>query len=229
MSHPLDNMVWNALASSQAHLGEASSNGAAVRYFPDVSPFCAVRDDDPGAWSGLAELAGPSQVVVLFMREPPQTPPGWQSLMTEVLTQYVADQLKPAPEQVFEELQDASVAAAMELVAATEPGPFERRTIETGRYLCLHRDGKLVAMAGERFRVPDWIEVSAVCVDPSAQRQGLGGALTLAVAHGIRESGNEAMLHVRDGNTAAHALYPNLGFRFRRDLYTCVLRTPAAE
>lgn len=74
------------------------------------------------------------------------------------------------------------------------------------------------------MRCPGWSEVSAVCVHPDARRQGLTGKLTLEVAHRIRKTGDEAFLHVREGNDAAHALYPKLGFRVRTELTTCVYR-----
>ena len=50
------------------------------------------------------------------------------------------------------------------LVAATAPGPFGRRTPLLGRYLGIRDGGRLVAMAGERLRVPGHVEHG----DPSA-------------------------------------------------------------
>ena len=79
-------------------------------------------------------------------------------------------------------------------------------------------------MAGERMRCGDWVEVSGVCVHPSAQREGLGAALTLNVAEAIRSRGKRAMLHVRQGNDEAMALYRKLGFRMRADRYVYALR-----
>jgi ribosomal protein S18 acetylase RimI-like enzyme len=34
-------------------------------------------------------------------------------------------------------------------------------------------------MAGERFQLPGYIELSAICVHPNGRGQGLGAALTL--------------------------------------------------
>ena len=51
----------------------------------------------------------------------------------------------------------------LELTALTKPGPFGTRTHELGTYVGLREEGKLVAMAGERLKMPD-IPRSAQCV-----------------------------------------------------------------
>ena len=76
--------------------------------------------------------------------------------------------------------------------------------------------GRLVAMAGERFQMPGWTEISAVCTHPDARRQGLGAALSLRVAQNIRKRGDEAFLHVIETNESALLLYESIGFRIRR-------------
>jgi predicted GNAT family acetyltransferase len=73
-------------------------------------------------------------------------------------------------------------------------------------------------MAGRRLQVPGYAEVSAVCTHPDARRQGLGAALTLAVAEAIRKEGDEPFLHVIAGNENAIALYRKLGFELRREV-----------
>ena len=104
------------------------------------------------------------------------------------------------------------------LAAETEPGPFGPNSNRTGRWFGVRRDGRLVAMAGERMRVEGFGEVSGVCVDPSVRGEGLGAVVTLAAAHGIRERGDTPMLHVRDGNDGAHRLYRRIGFEPRRQV-----------
>jgi N-acetylglutamate synthase-like GNAT family acetyltransferase len=104
----------------------------------------------------------------------------------------------------------------LELTGVTEPGPFFVRTHEQGRYVGVRREGRLVAMAGERFRLPGFTEVSAVCTHPDVRGEGLGGALTLEISHGIRARGDEAFLHLLATNETAHRLYLKLGFRDRR-------------
>ena len=99
------------------------------------------------------------------------------------------------------------------LVARTRPGPFLPRTVELGTYLGIRREGRLIAMAGERLHPPGWTEISAVCTDAAFRGQGLGSRLVRAVALGIRERGETPFLHTAATNTAAIRLYESLGFR----------------
>jgi len=220
--HVLDNPGWHALRGRQAPLAEWSGNRAAVRYAPEVSPFCAVDDASADAWDGLREFAGGGGVVLLARADPVDAPVGWRDLLRERVTQYVAADLPTRPDLSLDVLGVADASAMVELTALTQPGPFLARTHEMGTYYGLRRAGQLVAMAGERLNLDGWTEISAVCVHPDARREGLGGTLTLAVAHGIRDRGDEAFLHVRDGNDPAHTLYRTIGFQVRREVEIAV-------
>ena len=85
-------------------------------------------------------------------------------------------------------------------------------------YIGVRREGRLVAMAGERLRGETFSEISAVCVHPDARRQGLAAALTTVLANEIREQGRVAMLHVEERNQAAHAVYRGIGFEPRVEI-----------
>lgn len=70
----------------------------------------------------------------------------------------------------------------------------------------------MLAMAGERFRIPGFVEISGVCTHPDARGEGLAAELTLNVASSIRAGGDEAFLHVLEINENAVRLYKKLGF-----------------
>ena len=112
----------------------------------------------------------------------------------------------------------ADIAAMTDLVAATEPGPFGLRTPLLGRYLGIWQGERLVAMAGERLRVPGHVELSAICVRPEARGQGYAAALTVRLMRLAFEGGEVPFLHVRPDNVGAVALYKRLGFATRREL-----------
>jgi len=209
----LDNAFWHALTGRQAHLAIRHGNGAA--YAPEVSPFCATADFSDESWADLAELAAERRFVVLLIDPSFSPPAGWRQVMNEIGTQFVAADLDDVPDIEFVELGNDDAAEMVALAKATEPGPFSLRTLEMGRYVGVRRGGRLVAMAGERLSCDGWTEVSAVCVDPSARRSGLGAACTLEIARTIRERGDEAVLHVREGNEPALALYERIGFAVR--------------
>ena len=225
--HVLDDVAWHALTGPHADLALTSRDGRARRYADEIAPFCGVKRLDHDGWSALAELVGRDGVAVFLRGEVEAAPAGWTELLREPATQYVAGTLtRPEPEVSREvvELTASDSPDMVALAAATEPGPFGPNSHLTGRWFGIRRDGRLVAMAGERIRVEGFGEVSGVCVDPSVRGQGLGAVVTLAAAHGIQERGDRAMLHVRDGNEGAHRLYRRIGFDTRRFVTVAVLR-----
>lgn len=224
--HVLDDMTWHALTGPHAHLAESSADGLARRYRDGITRFCGVGTLDAAGWRALGDLVGPAGVAVFLRGEVERTPDGWTEVLREPATQYVATTLAdppPGTEEVIE-LTAADSPDMVRLVADTEPGPFGPNSHLTGRWFGVRREGRLVAMAGERMRVPGYGEVSGVCVDPSARGSGLGAVVTLAAARGIEERGDRAMLHVRDGNDAAHRLYLRTGFVVRRRVAVVILR-----
>jgi len=119
-------------------------------------------------------------------------------------------------------LQDS--AEMIELTSLTKPGPFGTRTHELGTYLGIRSAGKLVAMAGERLKVPGHTEVSAVCTHPDHTGHGYARLLTTEIMRRIRDRGETPFLHVRGDNTRAIDLYKRLGFRERKSGHFAVLR-----
>jgi predicted GNAT family acetyltransferase len=87
----------------------------------------------------------------------------------------------------------------------------------------------LIAMAGERLRLPGHTEISAVATDPAHRRQGLAELLVRAVAAGIAGRGNTPFLHVSATNTGAVRLYEAMGFVERRRMDFRLLRAPGTR
>jgi ribosomal protein S18 acetylase RimI-like enzyme len=226
--HVLDDVVWHALTGPQADLATTSGDGLARRYRDEIAPFCGVEHLDDRGWAALAELVVEPDGVAVFLRgEVEPAPTGWNELLREPATQYVAGTLAEPPAPASREVTELTASDSPDMVAlaaATEPGPFGPNSHLTGRWFGIRRAGRLVAMAGERMRVVGYGEVSGVCVDPSVRGEGLGAVVTLAAAHAIQERGDRAMLHVRDGNDGAHRLYRRVGFEERRTVTVAVLR-----
>jgi predicted GNAT family acetyltransferase len=122
------------------------------------------------------------------------------------------------------ELGAADAPEMLELTGLTKPGPFSKRTHELGTYLGTRRDGKLVAMAGERLKVPGYTEVSAVCTHPEHTGRGYARILMTEVMRRILERGETPFLHVREDNVRAIQLYEWMGFRRRVLSHLAVLR-----
>jgi ribosomal protein S18 acetylase RimI-like enzyme len=237
--HPLDNAVWHALGSQHAELAE--TKGRARRYPADMSVFHAVDVADADGWEHLAALAGPAARVSLFRAEIPSPPRGWTEHLRgkgRQMTVSAATLVHPREDDVggeadddhhrFRRLGPDDIGEALALVALTEPGPFAERTIEMGRYWGRFDDDRLVAMAGERFHLEGYTEISAVCTHPDVRGQGLASALTGHVARAILERDETPFLHVRVGNESARRVYERLGFAERRLVEFALLETPPA-
>ncbi len=241
--HALDNVIWKALTTRQAEFAESFNQ--ARRFVPEVSPLAAFREPTTEGYESLAGLLGSRGTIGLFLEMPYQARPGWSFVagapMPEMVYEGANAQLqashpglhsadswgrlsphKPDPEIV--ELGAADSPDMMELTALTKPGPFNKRTHELGTYLGIRRNGKLVAMAGERLKVPGYTEVSAVCTHPEHTGHGYARILTNEVLKRIRSRGETPLLHVREDNVRAIELYERLGFRQRVLLHFAVLR-----
>ncbi|MGH8978241.1 MAG: GNAT family N-acetyltransferase [Acidimicrobiia bacterium] len=221
----LANPVWHALGGAQSALAEAK--GAARRYQPDVSIFCALPDA-PAAddWGALRALVGPGEDAFLI-REEIAPPDGWVPTFELDCVQMVLDgeiAAGPVPDHVV--LGPGDVTEMTDLVARTEPGPWRPRTIQFGGYVGVRDAGALVAMAGERMRPPGFAEVSAVCTEPAYRGRGLAGGLTRVVARAITARGECPMLHASTGNASAVRLYESLGFRRTYAIKAMALRVP---
>jgi ribosomal protein S18 acetylase RimI-like enzyme len=220
----LDNMVWASLVGP--HRRFAQRYGRAARFEPSVSQFAALADPaDPAAWRDLATLTGPGGTAMLEGHGV-HPPDGWVCVgqilgarLVDVAVRKVVD-----PEAV--RLGAGDLPEVLDLVRRGELGPFGPRTIELGSYLGIRRGGALVAMAGERMRVPGWTEISAVCTDPAYRGQGLATRLVATIAAGISSRGERAMLHVTGTNGAAVRLYLSMGFELRRRTVVHRVRAP---
>jgi len=226
--HPLDNIIWQALTTRQTRFAE--SFGEARRFMPEVTLLGAFREPTPGGYESLGELLGAREAIGVFLEKPYQPRAGWEFVAGAPLLQMVcengnapsASRVESDPELV--ELGDSDSPEMIELTALTKPGPFGKRTHELGTYLGIRREGKLVAMAGERMKVPGWTEVSAVCTHPEHTGHGYARILMLEVMQRIRSCGETPFLHVREDNVRAIELYERLGFRRRVRGYFAVVR-----
>jgi ribosomal protein S18 acetylase RimI-like enzyme len=213
IAHVLDNPAYAALTTRQADLAEV--RGRARRYPPDVAPFLGLPPEATAKdWRDAAALIGHGGVAGIV--HDGAAPEGWSEVRRFGVTQMIGSDAicRPDPEAVS--LGSAEVPEMLELVAATQPGPFGERTIELGTYLGLRREGLLVAMAGERMHVDGWTEISAVCTLPAFRGQRYASRLVGDLIARIHARHERPFLHVMTSNIPAIALYKALGFTARR-------------
>ena len=215
----LDNPAWHALTGPHATVAEGGE--LARRYRPDYSVWSAIGDAaDPDAWSELRGIVGEGGHA-LFSHLP-RHPADWETVQAFPVRQLVLDDpidshpVAALPASVLAEpLTPHDVDEMGTLARATEPGPWCERTAELGNFFGIRIDGRLVAMAGERLRLPTAVEISGVCTDARYRGRGFAAALVVEVARQIQARHATAFLHVRDANATAISVYQRLGFRYR--------------
>ncbi len=219
MHDHLENPVWHALTGPHARF--AIGQGQARHYPREMAPFSAIANDAAEAYADLAPGLPPGLEARLFRLTDEPLPPGWLKVDAFPMLQMVMTRL-PAETSVIApaiDLTRGDMSCMMELAQIAKPGPFGPRTIELGSYVGVRDGSRLVAMAGERMRLPGYVELSAIATHPEARGRGLAGCLTLCLAKRAMNRGETAFLHVRPENKAAVSLYQRLGFEIRRELW----------
>ncbi len=223
VGHVLDNPVWYALNSYHAHF--ASGTKLVKRYPPEINMAVALANHSDAAIRDLEKMIEHAESIILFEANPPQNLPGWVVQRALKGVQLVCDQRSPQPESNLQivELNKSNVPEMLNLIELTHPGPFASRTIEMGRFIGIRQQGQLVTMAGERFRLTGYCEISAVCTHPAWQGRGYGRFLTSVLVNGIWDRGETPFLHVLPENTVAYHLYESMGFHRRCNMTANVM------
>ncbi len=228
--HPLDNVIWRALTTRQAHLGE--NRKSASKFKKEVSLLGGFAEANVEGYASMAGLLAAGERVGMFLEEAVAAP-GLEVVSSVALLQMVQENgdvpatVEGERKPDFVALTESDVPEMIALTELTKPGPFNRRTREMGDYFGMRRDGKLIAMAGERLRVPGYTEISAVCTHPDYLGRGYAASLITVITGRILGRGERPFLHVRPENTRAVGLYERLGFRKRLLLQYVILRKDA--
>lgn len=220
--HPLDNPIWESLASRHRSLALRATG--AVRYPPDVAPFLGVPDDNVDAAASLESLVPHGDTVLLLGRAPAEAE-GWRLQQLALLAQMVCPASIPevgGPDLI--ELTEVHRADVLALTALVYPHYFRPRTVELGRYFGIYQDGQLAAMIGERMGMDDHTEISAVCTHPDFNGRGYARRLLAWLSNDVLGRGLTPFLHVSHENRRAKELYEQNGYRLRRDIAFWSLR-----
>jgi predicted GNAT family acetyltransferase len=225
MAHILDRPVWNALTSRQAHLA-AGDPATALRFVPQINVFGGTPDNTPNQLTALGTLTPRDGGVAIVERHRVVPPPDMIAMIEEPVHQMIAARIADPDNEDPDivPLGDADAAEMQALAELTQPGPFHARTHEMGEFVGIRENGRLIAMTGERMRVPGFTEISAVCTHPGARGRGLAAKLMRVVAARIVARGEQLFLHVYPHNKTAIAVYERLGFHHRADMRLTVLR-----
>ena len=230
--NPLDNPIWGALTTDHAQW--AVGDAMARRYPAEIGPLSGMAAQTEAGYAALLPLAGPGGVLGLFFTEEPRPAAGWTLVRGGTLDQMVAERPElvrahPGGGVELRQLTAEDAPAMVELAELTEPGPFRVRTIELGKFFGVLDGGRLLAMAGQRLRVPGYVEVSGVCTHPEARGRGYAQMLMSRVMEEILREGRTPFLHSYAHNEAAIRVYRKLGFVRRRSLELAVVGADAEQ
>ncbi|MEA3541683.1 MAG: GNAT family N-acetyltransferase [Pseudomonadota bacterium] len=222
--HPLDAPIWNSLQAGWAELAQGDAH--VVRLDPEHGPFAATASAAPAEMAALAGLIPQGGELWLLGRDAlAPTPAGLSVQRTALLAQMVAYDPVPACDDGLDwrELDEADAADMHALALLTKPGPFRARTHRLGRFIGVREEGRLIAMAGERMRMPGYAEVSGVCTHPDFRGRGLAGRLMRQVMQTMQARGETPFLHAYASHEKTIALYRAVGFKLRAELPMSVL------
>jgi len=228
MEHVLDNPIWNGLISGNKHLGEGNDS---VKLFPvEISTFVGLRDFSHENYMDLYEKLPPQSVRATFAPRQLIIPSPLAFAGSMEIYQMVHDRPVDVPVEILYgdpnivPLNKSHVPQMLTLTKLTNPGPFNSRTIEFGNFHGIFRDNKLVAMAGQRLKVFQYTEVSAVCTHPDNVGNGYARRLLLHQINMIRQQSDVPILHVKTDNEGAIRLYESVGFTIRRTLNVIIFK-----
>ena len=228
----LDNPIYHALGHAHAPL--ALGDARARRDPPSIGPLAGIREPRPECITALPALAESGDIIVLFLDAPIPAASGLtlaregslNQMLCPVDSPEVAQALnRPLPDgTILRQLVPADYPAMVDLAQLTEPGPFRQRTAELGAFFGILEGSRLLAMAGERTRIPGFTEVSGVCTHPDARGRGFAHTLIARVHQQIRSRGDIPYLHSWSSNASAIAVYQRLGYSLRRTFHLQALR-----
>jgi ribosomal protein S18 acetylase RimI-like enzyme len=211
----LDNPVWYSL--SETHDDFAISYPGIKFYDPEYCPFggfvtsdnIALQIDEYSKFINDFFLVGNKPV---FSKK--------ISLEKELvcLQMVLEKRIEAVLIQEIIKLDVGSADALANLVNEVQPGYFKKKTNLMGDYFGIIKEGKLVAVTGERMKMNDFTEVSAVVTHPSYAGKGFARQLIAHTANKIFDENKIPYLHVAETNFGAIRLYENLGFKTRRKI-----------
>jgi predicted GNAT family acetyltransferase len=219
----LDRPVWSALTTRWATIAEGDPR--AWRIDRDYGVFGAAADRSPESLTALAALIPDQGELWLVEREDWPAPPGTRLARQAECVQMICERLTPGKPPAFEivELGEDDGPAMYDLAMLTRPGPYAAHTNRLGDFIGVKQGEALIAMAGERMKMPGLSEVSGVCTHPDHRGRGYAGALMRVVAERMLSKGETPWLHAYASNTGAIALYETLGFRLNGTVTASVL------
>ncbi|MEO8535796.1 MAG: GNAT family N-acetyltransferase [Flavobacterium sp.] len=211
----LDNPVWNSL--SETHKKFAVDYGKTKFYNPDYCPFGGFTES--GNTKDAADRYSLLTENFFIVGEKPEISNALKITRELICLQMIIyKKIELSIDLEITELTDQHNEALCELVNLVQPGYFKNKTPLLGNYFGIFKDGQLVAVTGERMKMDDFTEVSAIVTHPDHTGKGYAKQLITHVVNTIFDENKIPFLHVVESNIRAIKLYEKLGFITRRKI-----------
>ena len=211
----LDNPIWHSL--SETHKDFAIDYGEIKFYHPDYCPFGGFSEVGNTA-NPIAEYAELTTPIYIF-GEKPNLPPNLkfggelmclQMIIYGKIDHFIEDEILLLEEKHLEDL--------LGLVKIVYPEYFKKKTAALGNYYGIYKNNQLVAVTGERMKMNEFTEVSAVITHPDHIGKGYAKQLITHTVNAIIDTKKTPFLHVSEANHTAVKLYEKLGFHTRKKI-----------
>jgi len=212
MAQKLDNPVWHSL--SETHKKFAIVYKYLKFYAPDLCLFGAFNVDGDMA-AEIEEYAKLTDNFFTVGKKPSFSNKIILKNELVCLQMVVENKIDLNFTATIIRLNDEFNDALFDLVNLVQPGYFRRHTVTMGDYYGIFQNHTLVAVAGERMKMNDFTEVSAVVTHPFHTGKGYAKQLVVFTANKIFDQGKCPFLHAAESNVGAIQLYQTLGFKTR--------------
>lgn len=211
----LDNPVWHSL--SESHQNFAVARNHVKFYHPDYCPFGGFEKAD-GISKYIDEYSGLVDNFFIVGEKPEL--PGQLKFKKELvcLQMVIHDRIDIEVKETIAALTIEHTDALYHLVNLVQPGYFKKKTVLLGDYFGIFKNGDLIAVAGERMKMNDFVEVSAIITHPGHTGQGYARQVVAHTVNNILNKNKTPYLHVVEDNTGAIKLYEKSGFKIRRKI-----------
>jgi len=211
----LDNPVWNSLSEVQ---NQYALDYDGVKFFnPEYCPFGGFTKENINI--GVHEYSSLSNQFFIVGDKPSV------SKQIVIEKELICNQMileKPFDLDVLGntvELNTASQKTDLsQLVNLVQPGYFRVKTSDLGQYYGIYIAGKLIAAGGERMKMNQFTELSAIVTHPEQTRKGYAKQIIKQLTDDIFDENKMPYLHVLETNIGAINLYEKLGFTTRRKI-----------
>jgi len=219
----LDNPVWNSL--NETHKSVSLEYGGIKFYNPSYCPFGGFIKSN-NLIEGINEY---SDLIDSFyiVGEKPLFSSKLTLNKNLVCNQMLLDEPIEIEvnEQIIELKTKQQKTDLFDLVNMIQPGYFNNKTSDLGKYFGIYKKEKLIAVTGERMKMNEFIEISAVVTHPEHTGKGYAKQLIRQTANQIFDENKIPYLHVVESNIRAIKLYEKLGFTTRRKISFWNLKT----